>query len=218
MCFSAEASFTAAAGLAIVGAATLRLAPSGRSLPFASIPIIFATHQFIEGFIWLEFNSGNQPSDLLTMSYLIIAQFVWPLLLPMATYLIEDDRERRFPFMALLSLGIITCAALAYIHFTEVFSASVLNGHISYSTPEVVEEKLQSYYLLAVAGPLFLSRHRLVQIYGIIIVAAIAIAAAMAYESLPSVWCFFAGISSIIIYGQMRMLSKSSTSRAHPKR
>ena len=58
MCFSASASFSAAALLLGIGALTLRSALATRqprALLFAAIPILFAIQQLIEGVIWLTF-------------------------------------------------------------------------------------------------------------------------------------------------------------------
>ena len=53
MCFSATASFTAGAGLLIVGAVAARRARQPAELPFALIPALFGVQQLIEGAIWL---------------------------------------------------------------------------------------------------------------------------------------------------------------------
>ncbi len=56
MCFSATVSFSAGALLLGIGTLTLRSALAARQrreLPFATIPLLFATQQLIEGMIWL---------------------------------------------------------------------------------------------------------------------------------------------------------------------
>ncbi len=53
MCFSPEADFTAAAVVGVVGVATLRLVREPRDLLIAALPLLFALHQFVEGFVWL---------------------------------------------------------------------------------------------------------------------------------------------------------------------
>ena len=63
MCFSATASFSAAAVLLGIGTLTLRSALASRhayrrrELPFAAIPLLFAIQQLIEGVIWLTFGA-----------------------------------------------------------------------------------------------------------------------------------------------------------------
>src|SRR5277367_5420023 len=51
MCFSAAANFVGSGVLATVGVATLTKVKHRRELLFASLPALFAIHQFIEGFV-----------------------------------------------------------------------------------------------------------------------------------------------------------------------
>ena len=53
MCFSATANFVGSGALAAVGVITLTRVRHRRELLFASLPTLFAVHQFIEGFVWL---------------------------------------------------------------------------------------------------------------------------------------------------------------------
>jgi len=53
MCFSAAANFGGSGVLATVGVVTLTRVKHRRELLFASLPTLFAIHQFIEGFVWL---------------------------------------------------------------------------------------------------------------------------------------------------------------------
>ncbi|RRJ46375.1 hypothetical protein EIM03_29860 [Pseudomonas aeruginosa] len=55
MCFSAPASFTAAAVLLGLGTVTMRRARSRRELPYAAIPLLFGVQQLLEGMLWLTF-------------------------------------------------------------------------------------------------------------------------------------------------------------------
>ncbi len=59
MCFSPEADFTAAAVVGVVGVATLRLVREPRDLLIAALPLLFALHQFVEGFVWLRGSRGT---------------------------------------------------------------------------------------------------------------------------------------------------------------
>ena len=57
MCFSATASFTAAAVAGSIGAVTLWKAAKLRDpalLPIAAFPALFALQQTVEGLLWLE--------------------------------------------------------------------------------------------------------------------------------------------------------------------
>jgi hypothetical protein len=52
MCFSATADLVAGAALLPIAALSLREVTHWREVPFASLPAIFAVHQFIEAVIW----------------------------------------------------------------------------------------------------------------------------------------------------------------------
>jgi hypothetical protein len=51
VCFSATANFVGSAVLGAVGVVTLTKVKHRRELLFASLPVLFAIHQFIEGFV-----------------------------------------------------------------------------------------------------------------------------------------------------------------------
>jgi uncharacterized membrane protein YfbV (UPF0208 family) len=53
MCFSAIVSFSAAAGLSLLGIGTIRQTTSKNQLLLASFPCLFALQQTLEGFVWL---------------------------------------------------------------------------------------------------------------------------------------------------------------------
>ena len=61
MCFSATANFVGSGVLVTAGFATLTRVKHRRELLFASLPVLFAAHQFIEGFIWLGLDGVLSP-------------------------------------------------------------------------------------------------------------------------------------------------------------
>jgi hypothetical protein len=58
MCFSALASFTAAAGLLGIGTVTVRRAGAARAA-YAAIPLLFGIQQLLEGMLWLTFPTAR---------------------------------------------------------------------------------------------------------------------------------------------------------------
>jgi hypothetical protein len=61
MCFSATANFVGSAVLGTVGVITLTKVKHRRELMFASLPVLFAVHQLIEGFVWLGLDGILRP-------------------------------------------------------------------------------------------------------------------------------------------------------------
>ena len=62
MCFSATANFVGSTALGAVGVVTLTKVKHRRELLFASLPLLFAIHQFIEGFVWLGLDGILSPT------------------------------------------------------------------------------------------------------------------------------------------------------------
>lgn len=58
MCFSAEASFIASGGLAVIGGVSLVMAKKEDKL-LAVIPLLFSVQQAFEGVQWLYLDSGS---------------------------------------------------------------------------------------------------------------------------------------------------------------
>ena len=77
MCFSATASFAAAALLLGIGTLTLKSALAAHrqaDLPFAAIPMLFALQQLIKGVIWLTFSHQS-----LVGAYLMYVLVAFPI-------------------------------------------------------------------------------------------------------------------------------------------
>ena len=96
MCFSATASFAAAALLLGIGTLTLKSALAAHrqaDLPFAAIPMLFALQQLIEGVIWLTFSHQSLVGAYLM--YVLVA-------FPIGSRLAAHGSARRIRFTALL--------------------------------------------------------------------------------------------------------------------
>ena len=106
MCFSATANFVGSAGLGAVGVLTLTKVKHRRELLFATLPVLFAVHQFIEGFVWLGLDGILSPTVAHDMgaAFMLYAQGLLPFLLPLSVLLFEPDsmsRRRMLPFLIL---------------------------------------------------------------------------------------------------------------------
>ena len=106
MCFSATANFVGSGVLGAVGAVTLTRVKHRRELLFASLPILFAIHQFTEGFVWLGLDGILSPTVAHDMgaAFMLYAQGLLPFLLPLSIQLFEPDansRRRMLPFLVL---------------------------------------------------------------------------------------------------------------------
>ena len=86
MCFSAAANFVGSGVLGTIGVVTLTKVKHKRELLFASLPALFAVHQFIEGFVWLGLDGDLSPTVTHNMgaAFVLYAQGLLPFVLPLS--------------------------------------------------------------------------------------------------------------------------------------
>ena len=109
MCFSVNASFSAAARLLGIGTLTLKSAlvtRQRRALPFAAITVVFAVQQLIEGVIWLTFaEERTRLHAVMTYVYSFFSHVLWPVYEPVAFLLMEHETKRRRALTAFTAAG-----------------------------------------------------------------------------------------------------------------
>lgn len=210
MCFSAPASFVAAAALAVIGAATLMQKPEPRLLLFASFPLIFAAHQAIEGLIWLSVGGADAPPQALVAAWLVIAQVLWPSLTPLAMLMIERGRRRRQGLFALLAAGLIVSATMVYVLINHPYTVSATAHGLRYATARGIETQIIGLYVLTTTAPLLMSRHRYILAFGITILIGSALTEVFFFRAAASVWCFFAAIASLFVFLHVRQRGAAS--------
>ena len=95
MCFSATANFVGSGVLGAVGVVTLTKVKHRRELLFAALPMLFAVHQFMEGFVWLGLDGILSPAVAHDMgaAFMLYAQGLLPFLLPLSVLLFEPNAE-----------------------------------------------------------------------------------------------------------------------------
>lgn len=206
MCLSAEVNFAASAVIGAVGVATLAHAKHPREVLFASMPLLFALHQFTEGFVWLglEGKINEIAFDNAAFLFIIYAQGLLPFLMPLAVLLIEDVPWRR------RVIGAITVIA-------AVFSAYMVYGVTAFPTECFVEDRSIVYknavteniwtlffYVFVTCGALILSGHLVIRIFGILNLIGLTIVMIVKAHAFSSVWCFYAACLSVFLYWQFR--------------
>ena len=208
MCFSAGASFTAGVLLTFTGAETLRKVHKPSQIGFASIPIFFGFQQFAEGVLWLTINkpqfAGLQA--VTTAIFLIMAQILWPILVPLSVLLMEKHKIRKRILIFLLAVG---AAVASYSVYSLIFfhtQAEVSFLHIAYISDYKDPFRLiaMALYLIATLAPFFVSSIKNTHILGIIIGISFIISAVFFEKYLISVWCFFAAVVSFIVFYTIR--------------
>lgn len=187
-----------------VAVLSLRAVKYPRELPFALLPAIFAVHQFLEVAVWagLDGNVSVGAAHLAMRGYLFIA---WPLLptyLPLALLLLEPRRGRRrtVPFVA---LGVVVSAYLAFVVLANPVQV-IRHAHgLEYDT--IVHRPIvwAVLYIVAVIGPTLLSGYRSIVAFGVVNLVGLVLVAVFYFQEFASLWCVFAGGSSIFLLAHM---------------
>lgn len=204
MCFSATASFSAAAFLLGVGTLTLRSALATRergALPFAAIPMLFAIQQLIEGVIWLTFTEeASRVNAVMTHVYSFFSHVLWPVYVPVAVLLMEPQGWRRRALTAFVAAGATVGAYLLYVLLVYPVVSKPTGQHIEYDSPHFFAAVTMTLYLLSTALSPLLSTHRMVVVFGVLALLSFGAAYAFYATWFISVWCFFAALLSAVIF------------------
>jgi hypothetical protein len=204
VCFSATASFVAGGVIGAVGIATLIHVRQPRAIPFAALPLLFALHQFIEGFVWLglEGRIGPVTTGHFVLLFILYAKGILPLLIPLSVALMEPAGWRRTATTALTVLGAILCGWILWAVIAYGSSAVVEHHSIHYHNHRTGGLLIRAIYVLTTCGALLLSSHRVVRWFGILNVAGLSVVFLVKGYAFASVWCFYAATLSMMLYWQ----------------
>jgi hypothetical protein len=201
VCFSATANFVGSAGLGAVGVVTLTKVKHRRELLFASLPVLFALHQFIEGFVWLGLDGILSPTVAHDMgaAFMLYAQGLLPYLLPLSVMMFEADRRSRKRMLPFVVLGGATTLYILWAltaYPTEVF---VRGNSIVYFNQATNNTTVAVFYVIATCGSLFFSKMRPMVAFGAANLAILLTVMAFKRYAFTSLWCAYAAVASVMI-------------------
>jgi hypothetical protein len=201
MCFSAAANFVGSGVLGTLGVVTLTKVKHRRELLFASLPTLFAVHQFIEGFVWLGLDGtlSSTVTHNMGAAYMLYAQGLLPFLLPLGVVLFEPDgwaRRRMLPFLA---VGVLTGLYMLWALTAYPTQIYVKENSIVYVNPGTNHTTLAIFYLIATCGSLFFSKVRAMIIFGTANLAILLVVTTVKRYAFTSVWCAYAALASLIV-------------------
>jgi hypothetical protein len=201
MCFSAAANFVGSGVLGTIGVITLTKVKHRRELLFATLPTLFAIHQFIEGFVWFGLDGAMSPAVAHDMgaAFMLYAQGLLPFLLPLSVLLFEPNAKSRRRMLPFLVIGgsttlYILWALTAYP--TQVF---VKANSIVYINPATNNEAVAVVYVIATCGSLFFSKIPDMIIFGAANLVILLTVMALKRYAFTSLWCAYAALASVII-------------------
>ena len=206
MCFSAAANFAGSAVLGAIGVATIREVKDRRELLFASLPLLFAIHQFTEGWVWLGLDGHLPPvvAHDAGAAFMLYAQGFLPLLIPLGVLLFEQTAQRRrlmLPFAVvrgLLTLYILW--ALAAFP-TQVY---IKSNSLVYINPATNDTAVAVLYVIVTCGALFFSKIRPMVLFGLANLIILIITFAVKRYAFTSVWCAYAALASTMLWWGFR--------------
>lgn len=212
MCFSATASFGASAAIAVIAVATIRKASTTGSYLVACIPLFFSIQQAFEGLLWISLCHPDFQGwqALAKNGFLIFATVVWPILLPLISWMLERKEIKKKILAGFCVLG--TGVGLYFLYSLAAHSVTpiVQGSHIRYVLhfPGYNKDIMTVVYFVATVVPLLISSVRPLRWFGVLLLVSLCVTAFFYTGYFISVWCYFAAILSLVSFVAVGHLKK----------
>jgi hypothetical protein len=210
MCFSAIVSFSAAAGLSLLGIGTIRKTTSKHEMLLASFPCLFAVQQMLEGLVWL----GNSHSyfglidTIGTYGFLLFASLLWLVLSPLSIYFIETDLSRKRFLLGLTIGGLLLGIYLFGWIIDHGVNPQTFSGNLFYDLSFIpFYEVIKYLYLIVIVLPFLIAHSAALKIFGGLVAVSFILSQIFFQVTMVSVWCFFAAVLSGGLYFVIRDLA-----------
>jgi hypothetical protein len=201
VCFSAAANFTGSGILGTIGVLTLTRVKHRRELLFASLPTLFAIHQFTEGFVWLGLDGVLSPTVThgMAAAFMLYAQGLLPFLAPLSVLLFEPDVRSRRRMLPFLVIGCLTALYTLWALIAYPTQTFIKNNSIVYINPATNNTIIAILYVVATCGSLLFSKVKDMVIFGLANLAILLVVMAVKRYAFTSLWCAYAAVASLII-------------------
>ncbi len=201
MCFSATANFVGSGVLGAVGVVTLTKVKHRREVLFAALPVLFAIHQFIEGFVWLGLDGILSPVVAHDMgaAFMLYAQGLLPFLLPLSVFLFEPNAKSRQRMRPFLVLGGATTLYILWALTAYPLQLYIRGNSIVYINQATNNTAVAVLYVVATCGSLFFSKIKMMVAFGAANLAILLVVMEVKRYAFTSLWCAYAAVASAII-------------------
>jgi hypothetical protein len=201
MCFSAAANFVGSGALGAIGVVTLTRVKHRRELLFAALPLLFAIHQFIEGFVWLGLDGILSPTVAHNMgaAFMLYAQGLLPFLLPLSVLLFEPDLHSRRRMLPFLAIGTATTLYILWALTAYPLQLGIKGNSIVYINQATNNTTVAVFYVIATCGSLFFSKVRAMVLFGAANLVILLVVMAVKRYAFTSLWCAYAAVASVIV-------------------
>ncbi len=208
MCFSATASFAAAALLIPLGAAAVMKANKvdRKYAPLCALPVLFGLQQLLEGLVWTA-GAGPDPTwvERFSLGYMFFSWIAWPVWAPVSAYFLEP-RSRR-PLYLAFAIGGAMLGSVQYLpYFTHDgwLTTTFLEHAIRYSDTELLDalisrEATYVIYVVFIIAPLLVSSDRDARIFGVLVSLVLAITYFFFSFAYISVFCIGGALASFYL-------------------
>ena len=197
--------------------ATLASVQRPRELPIAALPLLFGIHQFVEAFVWLGLEGSVSQSvlDAATRAYLIFAQGVLPILVPIGFVLIEPVRRRRRRMYPFAAIGVGVGVYLLGVTLFRDVGATADAYAIVYETELSFGFLASLAYVVATCGPALTSTPRYLRMFGAANLVMVVITDIVRSSAVVSLWCFAAALASVLIMLHFRHQERLTHGTGH---
>jgi hypothetical protein len=207
MCFAPEADLIGGVIIGAIGIDVYRHLGDRRDHKvLASLPLMLATHQIVEAFVWWGLQ-GHVNAGLGTAAmwiYLVFAFVVLPVYVPIGVWALELPGRRRTTIVPFVALGAIVSTVLAGFMLRGPVTAHLADYHVVYGTGLQADLLITTAYVVAICGSLVLSGYRHLAIFGVANFMAVVILANITLDGFASLWCAWAAVSSAALAAHLR--------------
>lgn len=206
MCFSAEASFIAAAVLMPAGAVSMARAykTDRRYLPVAALPLLFGLQQGFEGAVWMA-NGNAALVEHFSLAYMFFSWLAWPVWIPFSAYFLESERRKPFYLMLAIVGGMLGAMQyFPYFAHDGWLTTQFMPHVIVYEGKELFDyiigrHMTYSIYVTVVVGSLLLSCDANIRIFGLLVAAVLIVTYLFFSYAYISVFCFGGALMSLYL-------------------
>ena len=222
MCFSAEASFAAAAVLVPAGALCMARAykTDRRYIPIATLPLLFGLQQALEGAVWTA-NGSPAWVERFSLAYMFFSWLAWPVSVPFSAYFLESDRRKPL-YLVLAIVGGMLGATQYFPYFAHDgwLTTRFLPRVIIYEGRELFDyiigrQTIYTIYVAVVVGSLLLSSDVNVRIFGLLVAAVLVVTYLFFSYAYISVFCFGGAVMSLYLVWVLLRGRSQSASAGH---
>jgi len=195
-------NFVLSGAIGIIGILTLRKVSVAKEIIFALLPLLFALHQFTQGFVWLGLNNLTDANTLQIAKTIFIfyAQGLLQFLVPLAIWLLEPQGTRKTIIGILTVLGAILTIYTLWGLYMYPTSVSIQNSALVYVNPATKHFWVAALYILTTCGSLIFSSSIAIQLFGLLNLFGITVVHLLKPYAFTSVWCLYAAVVSVVLY------------------